>query len=290
MTTLGAVYLPQVPPDRLKAVVRAADESGLDQLWLWEDCFLYSGIAAASAALGWSERLRIGLGLLPVPLRNVALTAMELATIEQLFPGRLLPGVGHGVQDWMGQVGARVASPMTLLAEHVHALRELLHGQTVTTAGRYVTLDNVTLDWPPASAPPIYVGAVKPRTLELAGTLADGTVLTSGSTPADVRAARTVIDAARAAAGRTDRHEVVVYLIAATGTDAAARLAGELARWKLGSVDDLGVSGNATAIAEGISRWVEAGADSVILQPTLDDPDPEQFVRFVGEQVQPLVV
>lgn len=121
MTKLGAVYLPQLPPDRLRSVVQAADDSGLDQLWLWEDCFLYSGIAAAAAALAWTDRVKLGIGLMPVPLRNVALTAMELATLEQLFPGRILPGVGHGVQDWMEQIGARATSPMTLLREYVPA-------------------------------------------------------------------------------------------------------------------------------------------------------------------------
>ena len=40
-----------------------------------------------------------------MPLRNVALTAMELATVERMFPGRFVPGIGHGVLDWMGQVG-----------------------------------------------------------------------------------------------------------------------------------------------------------------------------------------
>ena len=55
--------------------------------------------------LGATERLTIGLGLIPVPLRNVAVLAMELATLQRMFPGRLRVGVGHGVQDWMGQVG-----------------------------------------------------------------------------------------------------------------------------------------------------------------------------------------
>jgi alkanesulfonate monooxygenase SsuD/methylene tetrahydromethanopterin reductase-like flavin-dependent oxidoreductase (luciferase family) len=41
----------------------------------------------------------VGIGLLPVPLRNVAITAMEAATLHRLFPNRLLLGVGHGVQD-----------------------------------------------------------------------------------------------------------------------------------------------------------------------------------------------
>ncbi len=288
MTTLGAVYLPQLPPQQLQSVAQAADDSGLDQLWLWEDCFLYSGIAAASAALAWTQRLKLGIGLMPAPLRNVALTAMEVATLDRLFPGRILPGVGHGVQDWMQQIGVRADSPMTLLREYVVALRALLRGDTVTVAGRYVTLTDVALDWPPAAAPPVYVGAVKPRTLELAGAVADGTILTGGTSADDVRAARAAIDDARAAAGRTDPHEVVVYLVAATGEDAAQRIEREAERWKF-AAQDRSVSGDADEIAGQIARWVDAGADTVVLQPTLDEPDPAAFVRFVGEQVAPLL-
>jgi alkanesulfonate monooxygenase SsuD/methylene tetrahydromethanopterin reductase-like flavin-dependent oxidoreductase (luciferase family) len=42
MTVLGTVFLPQLPPERLQRVARAADEAGLEELWLWEDCFLES--------------------------------------------------------------------------------------------------------------------------------------------------------------------------------------------------------------------------------------------------------
>ena len=103
---LGVVLVPTLPPEALRPLAVAADRH-LDELWLWEDCFKESSIAAAGAALAWTERVRVGIGLAPVPLRNVALLAMELATLHRLFPGRLLPGIGHGVQDWMGQVGAR---------------------------------------------------------------------------------------------------------------------------------------------------------------------------------------
>jgi len=99
MTTLGAVFLPQLPPERLRDVARSADEAGLQELWLWEDCFRESAIASAAAALAWTERLHVGVGLLPVPLRNVAVTAMKIATLHRLFPGRVRVGVGHGVQD-----------------------------------------------------------------------------------------------------------------------------------------------------------------------------------------------
>lgn len=289
MTTLGAVFLPQLPPERLRAVARAADDAGLEELWLWEDCFLESGIASAAAVLAWTDRVRVGVGLLPVPLRNVALTAMETATLHRLFPGRVTVGVGHGVQDWMAQVGARVESPVTLLREYVTALRALLRGEQVTTDGRYVRLDKVALDWPPASAPAIHIGATGPRTLRLSGEVADGTVLTAATPPDGVRRARALIDAGCAVGGRNDPHPVVVYLIAATGAGAAERVDAERRRYGHESPQDLGVAGDAQAVAGAVRRWADAGADTVVLQPTADDPDPEGFVRFVAQEVRPLV-
>jgi alkanesulfonate monooxygenase SsuD/methylene tetrahydromethanopterin reductase-like flavin-dependent oxidoreductase (luciferase family) len=290
MTGLGAVFRPQLAPERLSAVSRVADDAGLEELWLWEDCFREGGISTAAAALAWTERVRVGVGLLPVPLRNVAITAMEAATLHRMFPGRAIVGVGHGVQDWMGQVGARVESPLTLLREHLVALRALLRGERVTTEGRYVKLDDVALDWPPEGGVEVLAGATGPRSLKLAGEAADGTILTASTPPEGVRQACRLIDEGREAAGRRgDSHKVVVYLLAATGADAAARLRAELVAEGLESVPELGVAGDAGAVAKAVERLAEAGADTVILQPTGDEPDPEGFVRFVAEEVRPLV-
>jgi alkanesulfonate monooxygenase SsuD/methylene tetrahydromethanopterin reductase-like flavin-dependent oxidoreductase (luciferase family) len=289
MTALGVVFRPQLPPERLRSVARAAEDTGLEQLWLWEDCFLESGIAAAGAALAWTERLRVGVGLLPVPLRNVALTAMEAATLHRLFPDRVVLAVGHGVQSWMGQVGARAESPVTLLREYLAALRALLRGETVSTDGRYVRLDDVTLGWPPAAPPAVIAGVTGPRSLRLSGEAADGTLLTSATSADGVRQARRLIDEGRAAAGRTDPHELIVYLHAATGPDAAAALQAEL-RHEYGTErPDLGVAGDAAAFAETAARLSAAGADTVVFQPTLDEPDLETFIRFVTDEVRPLV-
>jgi alkanesulfonate monooxygenase SsuD/methylene tetrahydromethanopterin reductase-like flavin-dependent oxidoreductase (luciferase family) len=278
-------------PERLRAVVGVADEVGLEELWLWEDCFREGGISTAAAALAWTERVRVGVGLLPVPLRNVALTAMEAATLHRMFPGRAVLGVGHGVQDWMGQVGARVESPLALLREHLLALRSLLRGDRVTVKGRYVQLDDVALDWPPQQAVEVFAGATGPRSLRLTGEAADGTVLTANTPPDGVRRARRLIDEGRAAAGRGDgAHKVVVYLLAATGAGAGERLRGELVAEGVADVPGLGVAGDAQAVADAVRRLAEAGADTVILQPTGDEPDPEGFVRFAAEQVRPLVV
>ena len=289
MTVLGSVFLPQLPPERLRAVARAADESGLAELWLWEDCFRQSGIASAAAALAWTQRLRVGVGLLPVPLRNAAITAMELANLERMFPGRACMALGHGVQDWMGQVGARVESPMTLLREHLLAQRALLAGERLDVDGRYVKLAGVALDWPPPQPMPVFAGATGDRTLRLSGECADGTVITAGTTPEGVVRARRLIEEGRAAAGRTGAHTVVLYLHAATGADAAERLERERVAWGYDTMADRAVSGGADELAEGVRRFAAAGADVVVLQPSPDDPDPEGFVHFAAAEVAPLL-
>jgi alkanesulfonate monooxygenase SsuD/methylene tetrahydromethanopterin reductase-like flavin-dependent oxidoreductase (luciferase family) len=279
VTTLGAIFLPSNPPERLPAMARIADEAGLEQLWLWEDCFLNSGVAAAAAALASTSRVQVGIGILPVPFRNVALAAMEIATLRRLFGERAIVGIGHGVQDWMEQVGAQAASPMTLLREYATALRALLAGERVTTRGQYVRLDEVALDWPPEPAPELLIGATGPKTLALSGELAGGTILTGGTAPSGVRTAKLHIGAERG-------HEVVVFVPAATGPGAAERLAEQQQRY---GMDDPGVAGDAKAVAAGLERWIEAGATSLVLQPTTDEPDPEGFLRFVAEDVRPLL-
>jgi alkanesulfonate monooxygenase SsuD/methylene tetrahydromethanopterin reductase-like flavin-dependent oxidoreductase (luciferase family) len=162
VTSLGAVCLPQVPPERLCEVVSAADDAGLEELWLWEDCFLTSGIATAAA-----------------------------------------------------------------------------------------------------------------------------TILTADLPPDRVREACRLVAEGRAVSGRTGQHPVVAYLSAATGPGAPERLEAEQRR--SGSVPGAGVAGDARAIADAVHRWADAGADRVILQPTVDEPDPVGFVRFVAREVRPLV-
>jgi alkanesulfonate monooxygenase SsuD/methylene tetrahydromethanopterin reductase-like flavin-dependent oxidoreductase (luciferase family) len=283
MTILAATCWPQVPPEQLRTVARAAEESGLAELWLWEDCFWGGAMSIASALLAWTDRLPVAIGVVPVPLRNVALTAMETAALHRLFPGRVTVGVGHGVQRWMGQVGARAESPVTLLGEYLQALRGLLRGERLTVGGRYVKLDDVALDWPPLTPPAVLSAAAGPRTLELSGRFADGTILDSTGTVDRLRDARRVIDEARAAAGRAGPQPIVLYLLTVTGPDAARRLAA------MRRADTAAVAGDAHAVAEAVRSWAAAGVDKVVLHPGPDNPDPVAFVRFAAEQVQPLL-
>lgn len=260
--TLGVTFRPQSPPERLREVALAAEACGVSELWLWEDCFLEGGLTAATAALAWTERLHVGVGLLPVPLRNPAVAAMEIATLARLFPGRFLPGLGHGVLDWMAQVGARVASPMTLLREHTAAVRDLLHGRTVDVDGRFVHLERVALDWPPQVVPPLLIGARGPKTVRLAGEIADGVILDSITTATQVRDAREQVEEGRAAAGRTGAFRTVVYIELDT---ASAGLQGQFDDW--------------------VRQLAAVGADTVVFQATGENPDPEPLMEACGSYI-----
>jgi alkanesulfonate monooxygenase SsuD/methylene tetrahydromethanopterin reductase-like flavin-dependent oxidoreductase (luciferase family) len=168
---------------------RRLEADGADQLWLIEDCFYTAGVSLAAAALAVTERISVGLGILPAVARNPAITAMEIATLCQLGSGRVLAGIGHGVQDWMGQIGARTPSPVTTLAEVIGATKRLLAGERITTAGRHVRLTDVALDHPPSPVPPVLAGVRGPRSLAMAGRVADGVVLAEGTGPFALRAA-----------------------------------------------------------------------------------------------------
>lgn len=284
---LGVAFVPSLPPEALLPLARAADEH-LDDLWVWEDCFKQSGIASAAAALGATQRVRVGLGLMPAPLRNVALTAMEVATLHRVFPGRFVPGVGHGVQDWMGQVGGRVSSPMTLLEEYLTALRRLLDGEEVTVDGRYLHLDAVQLDWPPEPGAVLMAGGSGPRTLDLCARLGDGVLLAAGLSGAELAAA-----ADRARAGSGDPGVEVVYsIVAAAGPDAQARADADLAQWGVSPDPTRTAAGTPEEIAAAIRRSAEAGATTVVVQPTADLQDVADvvaLVEVVGREVRPLL-
>ncbi len=132
-------------------------------------------------------------------VRNPAILAMELATIAELFPGRMTAGVGHGVESWMRQIDARPANRLVALQELLIVVRRLLAGETVTFDGRWAHLDDVVLDQPPAVAPPLVVGTTGERGIAIAAEHGDGLLLPEGSGVAAVRWARELLGPAAAA-------------------------------------------------------------------------------------------
>lgn len=269
---IGVMHDRDWAPEGLPEFARRAESLGVDDLWVVEDLGWNGGVTAAAVALGATQRLRVGIGIAPAPLRSPALLAMELATLARVFPGRLVAGIGHGVREWMAQVGVAPRSPLALLEETITSVRALLHGERVELAGREVRLDGVKLVHPPTEVPPVVAGVVRPRSLELSGRVADGTLIAEGHGPLDLEHIRELT-----AKGATGAHTLTVFAFACVGDD-PDEVARTLHPHTEGHGAWLGrpqeevftVSGDAPRAAAAIRELAAVSADTVVL-------------RFVGE-------
>ncbi|MBF4633432.1 LLM class flavin-dependent oxidoreductase [Agreia pratensis] len=212
--TVGTMLPRDLPAHQIVQFVQKAEQLGFDELWVVEDCFFRGGFAQAAVALASTQRIRVGIGILPAPVRNAAFTALEANTLAELYPGRLILGIGHGMPDWMRQVGDKPASILTMLDEQLTALRTLLAGDKLEVDGRYVQIHGAQLETPATIAPPVLAGVRGPKSLALSGRSADGTILAEPVTPEYLVAALANIDAA-------GPHEIVAYNVAAVDDDAS---------------------------------------------------------------------
>ncbi|MFJ8929952.1 LLM class flavin-dependent oxidoreductase [Streptomyces sp. NPDC102364] len=218
------VLLPlDLPAREVLSYARRAEELGFDQLWAVEDLGWRGGIAQAASVLASTENITVGIGILPAGARNVCFTAMELATLAQLYPGRLIAGIGHGMPDWMRQVGSWPASPLTLIKEYTTALRQLLRGNPGPENGRYVRCEGVVLtEIPDAEAiPPVVLGVRGPRSQQAAGEVADGLLLAEPAAPAYITASLNHLGPE----ATIKAPEIVTYDAAAVDDDEEAALA-----------------------------------------------------------------
>lgn len=279
---------------------------GFDELWVIEDCFLSGGLVMAASALAATRRLRVGLGLMPVPLRNAALAAMEIGTLARLHPGRFTAAFGHGVREWMDQAGALPPQRMSALAEVTSAVRSLLAGEEVTSSGSHVRLTAVALDSPPDRPPPILIGSTGPRGLALAGAHADGFLLPEGCGPPFIAGA---VAQASAAAPHDRPPLAVVYAWmrvedeeerarialrpvvddwierglfpqAAAAAGIASAMTSDAVPASLAA--KLAIVGDPPACAAAARRFIQAGAGTLVLAAVGPDHD-RQYERFARD-------
>ena len=319
MTRLGVIFTADRPPEELAAFAVRAESAGFDELWLWEDCFLAGGIASSATALAATQRIVVGLGVMPAVFRNPVACAMEIATLTRLHPGRFIAGLGHGVPAWMDQIGALPGKPVRALEESASAIRQLLAGERVDTTGDYVNLKDAQLEQPPSMVPPVVLGVRRPFGLRASGRSADGTILAEPAPPAYIRWARERIDEGRVAAGRRDPHRVTVFVKTRIDPDrrharewvarilleesVAAQLApldreDELAELRaLGDpaaiasrlpeelLDELTASGTPEQVASALSAIAAADVDSIAVAAI--GPNPDEQLELLAQTVIP---
>ncbi len=268
-----------IATERVVALAPAIERAGFDEIWICEDLGRNGGIAQAALVLGATERCRVGLGIAPAAVRNVAYLAMEIASLCRAHPGRLIPGLGHGMPDWLRQVGAHPGKLLPCLEEVTIVCQRLVAGETVTFHGEYVQIDDVTLDYPAPEPPLVHLGVRRPRGIEIAARIAGGVILAEGSGPRYVREVRDRFGEAGAritafawfsvdADSATAIDRLRPQVDRALGEESMQAQLGDLAA--VGATDEvvreLTVSGTVEECAAAIDRLYNAGADAVVLQ------------------------
>lgn len=316
------VLLAGVPADRVADVARTAERLGFGSLWAPEDYPERPAAVMAALALAATSTITVGTGVTSLATRHPLVAAMEAATLAEAAPGRTAAGVGLGLPGTLVPLGALPARPLSAVRSRACAVRDLLAGGTVSLDDPDALLDGVSLAHPPASPPPLVLGALGPRMLALAGEIADGLIVSSLGTEAYLRHAIATAGAAADAAGRGRPRITAFAWYHLTDADAAGRdvlrpnVAGALGFIGPGPltdadgwsdelaaliaderpvvetipdtwVDEMVVAGVASTCARGIARRLRAGADEVIICPM--GADPVEQVERTAAEVGPLL-
>lgn len=272
-TSIGVMFRREQDPAALADAARKAEALGFDQFWIVEDCFYMGGISQAAIALTATSSIKVGIGINPGVAHNAAILAMEYSTVERAFPGRLIGGIGHGVDVWMKQIGESVASPLTAIEETTTAVRRLLNGERITTDGRYVKLTDVELDPPPATAPPILLGVRARKSIQLAGRICDGVLLAESSGTDYIRWARDVMGE-----GRTEPGHIGVYVHAWIDDNDPHGAFNIMRRVVAGAVgNEIAVNTEHLSYVDELRKLIDKGGPDA-----LHDEMPDEWVRDLG--------
>ncbi|MER8072288.1 LLM class flavin-dependent oxidoreductase [Streptomyces sp. NPDC094034] len=260
MPIVGVGLARELPTAFVVPAARAVEAAGLSDLWVVEGPYFPGAMSTASAALTATEHINVGLGVVSAVSRNPVITAMEIATLAGLAPGRVIGGIGHGNQSWMEDIGERRASPLTTLAEVLDAVRGLLRGDELAVEGQDVTLRKARLEQLPNPVPPVFTGVSGPKSIVLAGQHADGLVMAGRPGP-------TYLKQVRESAAASDDFEIVAFVSASLDTD-RDRVREQMAPGIASSVTNRQVSMLALPFYDELAaRVAERGAEAVLKAP-----------------------
>src|SRR3954452_12790203 len=163
-------------------MAQEADRLGYAVVWAAE-AYGSDTVSMLAWIAGQTRQIDLGAGVMQTPARTPAMTAMTAATIDALSGGRFRLGLGvSGPQVSEGWHGVRFAKPLSRTREYVDIVRLALARKPVAYDGEHYTLPlpdgpgkALRLGFhPPRESIPIYLAAIGPRNLELAGEIADG--------------------------------------------------------------------------------------------------------------------
>src|SRR3954451_22991467 len=261
---------------RFWPMVDTLEALGYDSLWL-SDTAALGGIApltALAAVAARTTNLKLGTSVLVLPGRNPVLLARELATVDVLSGGRMLPAGGLGIDlpSELAAMGVAREERGGRLEESIGIIKALWPGEPVTRAGRFWSLQDVRLT-PKPTRPrlALWLAGPAPAALRRVGRLADGW-LASQVGPGDYARMTQTIRQAAADAGRTiddDHYGMTVF-----AAPAAAQLppgALELLQRKPGLAREDHIAFGAAELRTLLERFVAAGASKFVVIPSARD-------------------
>ena len=154
--------------------------AGAQSLWVAEHLGYREAIATCMAfALKAPGPLLVPTAVSPY-LWHPTPTAMAMATLDEVAPGRAAIAIGTGNPLFLQESGHAVDKPVRANREFTEALRKLWSGEAVHMDGDFVKLAGARLAFKPSAPIPVYIAAMGPDMLRLAGRIGDGVVLSAG--------------------------------------------------------------------------------------------------------------
>ena len=231
-TRLGIVLagFTALPAAELIAAAREAEARGYHTAWLGEVAG-YDALVMSTVVATHTERLHVANGVLPVQTRTPVVLGLATASLNHLAPGRFALGLGLSsktiVEQWHG---LPFSASLAQIREAVEIVRKVAAGERVNVAGKVYRVRNFRLTGPVPAAPVrVYLAALGPEMLELAGEIADG-VLLNWIPPEAVAASVAHLRAGAARAGRTLQDFEIASFVRTCVTDEPAAARETLAR------------------------------------------------------------
>jgi probable F420-dependent oxidoreductase len=270
--------------DGFGTVVDALERLRFDSLWLSERIGgeAPDPLVAMSFAAGRTKRLKFGMSVMVLPGRNPVVLAKELATLDRLSNGRLLPAFGLGVADPHEQqaFGVERKDRAKIFDEALTVMRSCWTDAEVTFHGERFHYDGLRVQPKPKQQPlEVWLGGIAPSELKRVGRLADGW-LPSFVTPADVAVARPIIEHVAREHDRSVPDDHFGALIPyAHGPLPDALMAGLAARRP--DIDDVGalVPQGWDQLLALIDRFVDVGTTKFVVLPISEPTDAEAWVN-----------
>ncbi|MER6111772.1 LLM class flavin-dependent oxidoreductase [Streptomyces sp. GD-15H] len=183
-----------------------ADQNGFESVWVAEGRLARDGIVPAAVIASKTRNVKIGTGVVNNKSRNAALMAVTFKTLDELAPGRAILGIGAWWEPLATKVGQPLRKPVASMREYITVLQTFFRNEVVSFEGEFVQMQDVRFDSmyrenKPVDIP-IYIGAVGPRMLELAGEISDGVHMDFLLPPSYLVGAKEAID--KGIAKRTD--------------------------------------------------------------------------------------